>query len=341
MDEQVAAARLVEPLHAPAVHRDDLARLRARPHVDLLGAVERLHGEVGAERGGRHRDLDRAVQVVAAPLEDLVRTLDDLQEQVSRRAAAGADLALAGELDVRAVLDARGDADLDRTAGAYAAVTRALLARVADDRPEAAALGARPGGHDLAQERPGDLGDLAAPVAHVTGVGVGAGRGARALADLAEHGRVDDQLAGGAEGGLAQVELDADGRVAPSPGPRAGSARAAGRAEEGVHDVAEREARAEAGRSLPRARAAEGVAAQVVHLTLVGVGQHLVGLRDLLEPLLGRGVRIDVGMEFAGKPAVGLLDLFLTGVTAHPEGGVVVAVCHLSTSYDAARIWLT
>jgi hypothetical protein len=45
------------------------------------------------------------VQVVALPLEDGVRTLDDLQEQVAGRAAARADFALAGQLDVRAVLD--------------------------------------------------------------------------------------------------------------------------------------------------------------------------------------------------------------------------------------------
>src|SRR5690606_26968459 len=173
VDQQVAPAGLVEPLHAAPVQGDDLARLRAGPDVDLLGTVEGLDGEDGAERGGRHRDLDGAVEVGTAPCEDLVRKRDDLQEQVAGRAATGADLALAGELDVGAVLDARGDAHLDRAAGADPAVAGALLARVADDAAEAAALRARAAGHDLPQEGAGDLGDLAAAVAHVAGVGVG------------------------------------------------------------------------------------------------------------------------------------------------------------------------
>src|SRR5690606_39740934 len=106
-------------------------------------------------------------------LEDRVRALDDLQEQVAGRAAAGADLALAGELDVRAVLDTGRDPHLDHAAGAHPAVAGALLTGVPDDGAVAAALGARPRRHDLAQERAGDLGDLAPPVAHVAGVRVG------------------------------------------------------------------------------------------------------------------------------------------------------------------------
>ena len=52
-------------------------------------------GHLGAERRRRHGDGDRAVQVVAAPLEDRVRQLVDLHVQVAGRTAAGADLALA------------------------------------------------------------------------------------------------------------------------------------------------------------------------------------------------------------------------------------------------------
>ena len=83
--------------------------------------------------------VHRAVQVVAVPLEDRVRPLDDLQEQVAGRAAAGADLALAGELDVGAVLDTGRDPDLERAAGADPAVAGALRAGAADHGAEAAA----------------------------------------------------------------------------------------------------------------------------------------------------------------------------------------------------------
>ena len=51
--------------------------------------------------------LERAVQVVTATGEDGVRTLDDLDVEVAGRAAAGADLALGGELDARAGVHAR------------------------------------------------------------------------------------------------------------------------------------------------------------------------------------------------------------------------------------------
>ena len=44
-----------------------------------------------------------------------------------------------------------------------------------------------------------------------------------------------------------------------------------------------------------------GFAEAVVAGALVGVAEHLVGLRDLLEPLLGRGVAgVGVGVQLAG-----------------------------------------
>ena len=67
----------------------------------------------------------------------------------------------------------------------------------------------------------------------------------------------------------------------------------------------------------------------VVGLALLGVGEDLVGLADLLEALLGRGVAlVDVGMVLAGKATEGLLDVGLTGALVYAEGGVVVAILH-------------
>ena len=76
--------------------------------------------------------VDGAVQVVALPPEQRVRPLDDLDEQVAGRAAAGAGLALAGELDPGAGVDAGRDLDGERPAGAHPAVAAALVARVRD-----------------------------------------------------------------------------------------------------------------------------------------------------------------------------------------------------------------
>src|SRR5262249_6735489 len=118
MDEQVTPARAVQVPHSQAVHRDDLAGLGAWADVNVPGPVQRLHAQRGAERGSGHRDGHRAVQVVGVALEDRVRPLDDLQEQVNWRSTARTDLPLAGQLDGRAVREARGIADLHCAASA-------------------------------------------------------------------------------------------------------------------------------------------------------------------------------------------------------------------------------
>ena len=65
---------------------------------------------------------------------------------------------------------------------------------------------------------------------------------------------------------------------------------------------------------------AEVVAEGVVAAARLRVGQHVVRLVDLLEPLLGAGVLVDVGVVGAGQLAVGLLDLVGRRVAARPRG---------------------
>src|SRR5215467_2532417 len=223
-----------------AVQRDRLAGLRSWPDVDVRRAVECLDLERCPERSRRHRDRQRAVQIIAVPLEDLMRALHDLQEQVTRRATAGANLALAGQLDVRAVLDSGGDPDLHSAPGTHPAIAVALGARAADDRAEPAARRARTRRHHLAEERPGDLTDLAPAVAHVARGRMGAGRGALTRARRAHHGSVNGEFPGRAEHALGQIEIDPDGGVATAAGAAPRASRGLAAAEEGVHDVAER-----------------------------------------------------------------------------------------------------
>src|SRR6202034_3596919 len=147
-------------------------------------------------------------------LEDRVRALHDLQEQVTGRSAARADLALAGQLDMRAVLDAGRDPYLDRAPGPDPAITVALRAGPDQHGPVSPAARAHPGHHHLADEGAGHLADLAAPAADVAGLRVGARRGALARAGRADHGGIDGELAGGAERAFSQVELDPDRGVA-------------------------------------------------------------------------------------------------------------------------------
>ncbi|MDQ0713305.1 hypothetical protein QFZ55_002757 [Streptomyces luteogriseus] len=333
VDDEVAASAAAQVRDAPAVQRDGLAGLGARADVDLLHAVERLQRHLRAEGRRRHGDRHRAVQVVAAPLERAVRQLVDLDVEVTGRTAAGADLALAGELDPRAVVDTGRDLDRERAAGADAAVARALRARGRHDRAEALALRAGAGRHDLAQEGPGDLRDLTAAAAHVTRLGGGARGRALAAAGVADDGRVDLDVLRRTEGGLVEFDLDADHRVLAAAGARARSALRR-RAEERVHDV--REVPEAAGSEAARAAATglrERVAAEVVDLLLLRVRQHLVSGVDLLEPLLGLRIGVDVRVQLAREPPEGLLDLFLRRVAAHAEYGVVVR-----GHYDSARI---
>src|SRR5215469_6485942 len=338
VDDQVTAPGVVQVPHAQAIERDDLTGLRARADVQLAGAVERLNRQVRPQGRGHHRDRDRAVQIIALPLEDRVRPLDDLEEQIARRPATRADLSLARELDVGSVLDARRNPDLDGAAGAHPAVRVAFGARPPDDGAVAATGRARPGGHHLAEERPGDLAHLTPARAHVAGLGVGPGRGALTGTGRADHRGGHHQLPGRAERALGQVEIHPDGGVAAPAGAAARPPRPRAGAEERVHDVAEREPRAEPARPAwpGRPRPGERVGPQVVHLALLRVGEHLVGLRDLLEPLLGLRVRVDVRVQLPGEPPVGLLDLVRARVAADPEDAVVVV-----HNQDPATIWPT
>src|SRR4030095_9240931 len=102
--------------------------------------------------------------------------------------------------------------------------------------------------------------------------------------------------------------------------PRALELRAAGRA----HVVGPAEVRRStvAGVRVPR----EVRADRVVLLALVGIGEDLVGLVDLLEALLGLGLLVHVRVVLPGELPVRLLDVLGRGVLRHAEGLVIVLV---------------
>src|SRR5690606_17462912 len=174
--------------------------------------------------------------------ERVLRDLD-LDVEVTGRAAAGADLALTGELDPVAVVHPRGDVDLQGATRAHSALTGALAAGIGDDRAVAVADRAGPRGADVAEQRALDVLNVgvAVPVTGATGDRRGAGVRAGAAAQLAGDRGVDLDLAGDAERRLGEADRQAQQRVGAALGPRA---RTAGRAltEERVHDVVEAEA---------------------------------------------------------------------------------------------------
>ena len=157
--------------------------------VEVLVAVERLQLQRGAQRGGGHRQGDPAVQVVAVAGEDVVRPLVHLDVQVAGGAAAGADLALAGQPDPHAVLDAGRHLHREGAAGPDPAVAGALGHGLGMTLPVPGRSGRAGWSIDLAEERALHALHLAAAAAGRAGRRVGAGRGAGAGADVAERPR--------------------------------------------------------------------------------------------------------------------------------------------------------
>src|SRR5690606_33088186 len=249
-----------------------------------LAVDERLQGNRGAQRGARHRDPQPAVQLVALALEDLVGFLVDLDVEVTGGTTAGADLALSGQPDAHAVAAARRDLGRDRAPRTHPAVPTALAARVGDDLAKALARRARPGRHDLAEERALHRLDLALAAARVARGDRAALRHSGAAAQVAQHRGVDGDVLVDARRAFLAPQPQPDERVGTGLHPAARAttpATARGGAEEGVHDVAEPAEAAEriaaAAATRRTGTAVHGVTAQVDDLALLGVGQHLVG----------------------------------------------------------------
>ena len=78
------------------------------------------------------------------------------------------------------------------------------------------------------------------------------------------------------------------------------------------------------------------VAQLIVGGALLRVAEHFVGLTDLLEPGLSRGVFVDVRVELAGELAIGPLDLLLRRIPLQTENLVVVFVLHDISHNDEA-----
>src|SRR5207245_8172508 len=112
----------------------------------------------------------------------------------------------------------------------------------------------------------------------------------------------------------------------------------------GAHEDVERLGEVEVGEAEPSARrsrpAHAGDAVSIVRGALLGITQHLVRFRDLLELLFGRRLLRGsdaVGMVLHGQAAIRLLDLCLARVARHAQQGVVVARLALSRLSPTSR----
>src|SRR5690606_22718308 len=187
----------------------------------------------------------------------------------------------------------------------------AARAALAHQRALAAAV--RAGGLD--HEEALRVEHLALAAAHLAGLAAGARLGAAALAGVARLLALDLDLAGDAVDRLGERQLEVNLQVGAAPLPAA-----ARRAEEVREQIAER------GEDVVHPAEAAHVAVEAVRAELVVAGalvrirQDLVGVRRLLEPLLGVLVaRVAIRVVLHGEPPVRLLDLGLARLAPDAE----------------------
>ena len=298
--EQVAVAAVLAP-DALALDPEGAAVAGAgRQPEGHRGAAERRHLDLAAERrlGERHRHGER--EVVAGPAEQPVRRHGDRDEQVARRAAALARTTLALEPDPLAVLDAGRDADRDAAGAHRPAAAPAVGARVVDDQPPAVAVGARLGEREPAGVAAGLARAVAgrAGVRHGAAAATGAVAGGQGCSLVIRSGTVTPWTASS----NGRVTVDSTSaprrawvrgpppvrwpksppRTSPRPPPPGAPPNRSLKS-----NCAPPPGPPAPGGPEPPAAGAEQRARLVVLLAARGVGEHGVGLRDLLEPVLG------------------------------------------------------
>ena len=98
---------------------------------------------------------------------------------------------------------------------------------------------------------------------------------------------------------------------------------------EAAEDILHAHAAAESSSTAASGTATDtGVTELIVALALVGVAQHVIGLGQLLELLLGLLIpRVLIWVVLDGELAIGLLQLIGRSTLAHPEYLVVISLC--------------
>src|SRR5664279_1195974 len=201
---EVSAPCALQAPHAQALEGHGRSRVSAGPDVDLLRPIKAFHRGHRAERGGRHGQLQRAVEVVASALKGLVREFTNLDVEVASRPSAQAGIAGARHADPRPRLDAGRNVDVDRPALSRASLPGAFGAGALDDRPVAAAARARGRGHDLAQQGTRHSLHHARPVALRAGDRLRPWRATRTAAGVAYLRQIHENLAVDTEDGLLE-----------------------------------------------------------------------------------------------------------------------------------------
>jgi hypothetical protein len=307
--------------HPLASHRQHLARLGTCCQLERRCAVERGHLELGAERGEWRGHIQGRDQVIAFTDEALVLADTHEHVQVARRRTGVSCAALASDPDPLSIGDAGGHLHLQLPRGPHLATAPAAPAGLDGHLAVPVAAIADHRSDHLAEHRLADRTQLARAPAALAGLDRRARLGAVAVAVLATVDRVVGDLNRRPVGGVHQIDLDRHGGVIALG---RGEAAAGAATEEGVEEVADRAEALEVRRVASGAQAVMAIA--VVGRTPIGVRQDLVGLRRLLELLLGLGiVGVHIGVQLAGEHPERFLDLLLGGLALDAEHLVWIA----------------
>src|ERR1700733_348938 len=326
LHEQVARIAGAQHWHALAAEPQLAPRLGAFRHADPgLGSIERPDVEFAPQRGLNHRDRHAAIEVGAIALEERVRLYGEENIGIARRTAAHPRLALAGQADAGAVLDAGGNVDRQRTLPRHAARAGAFVARVFNRLPAAVTGGAGALDGEEALLRPHTPMSAAGLAGRGPRTGARAGAGAGFASDRSRHAnsrrlavkrlfKRDLEV-------IAQVgaALSARGLTAASPAHHI--------AEQIIEDIGHRRRKAVAHAALIEG----GMTVAVISRALLGVRQMLIGFVQFLEPRLGLLVaRMPVGMTLHRGLTEGGLQFSLRRRFSNAQGVVEIALGHRS-----------
>src|SRR5208283_3746590 len=273
VDDQVAAGAAVQNRDALMTQLEFRAALGTFRNLQPMRAFEGGYVYFAAQRGLRHVERNRAVQIVFVAFEESVLAHLEEHVQIARRTALRAGLAFAGQAQPRAIVHAGGNVDLQFALPLPVALAAALAAGVANDLAGAAASGTGAANAEEALL----VEHLAAAVAGGAGGRPAAGLRARSMAPAAGlHPRHLD-IGAHAEQRLFErnFQIVAHVLAALRARPPAASARAkhVAEAEEVAQDVAEIGKRVGIETAAARALHA-GVAVTVVRGALLRVAQN-------------------------------------------------------------------
>src|ERR1035437_3789014 len=355
-DDLVAALVGAQVEHALLAQSEALGVGGALRDLQQGTAVNGRHFDFRAQRRfpDRHRHGD--FNIVAFAKEERVRFHFGSDVEIARGGAHGAGIALAGDAEAGTVARAWRNADPHEFGVGDAPLPAATGTSVAQLAGTAAS---RAGEVEL--HGAGHLADMSRTFALLAGGFAGAGgTGAAAgIADVvarnidARLGALDGlpevdihdvlevaALFGFGVGGFAASSEELRKDVAEAAGARPFRTAPAGRcpARSGRHIGEVEAAEIEVGTALPTTsrgsrspgagKTVFGVEPElVVHGTLLGVAQYVVGFLHVLEALLGGLVtRVEVGVVFAGELAIGLADFLRIGFAGYTQRFVVVVL---------------